>query len=36
MDLEKRGARWAPYRTVASWYFWRAVGLAQQGWKPKR
>ncbi len=35
-DLEKRGARWAPYRTVASWYFWRAVGLAQQGWKPKR
>jgi methylated-DNA-[protein]-cysteine S-methyltransferase len=35
-DLEKRGARWAPYRTVASWYFWRAVGLAQQGWKPKK
>jgi methylated-DNA-[protein]-cysteine S-methyltransferase len=35
-DLEERGARWAPYRTVASWYFWRAVGLAQQGWKPKR
>ena len=25
--LEKRGARWAPYRTVASWYLWRAVEL---------
>jgi len=27
-DLEKRGARWAPYRTVASWYLWRAVDRA--------
>jgi 3-methyladenine DNA glycosylase/8-oxoguanine DNA glycosylase len=27
-DLEKRGARWKPYRTVASWYLWRAVELA--------
>ena len=35
-DLEKRGERWAPYRTIASWYFWRAVGLAQTGWKPGR
>ena len=25
VDLEKRGARWRPYRTVASWYLWRAV-----------
>jgi methylated-DNA-[protein]-cysteine S-methyltransferase len=24
-DLERRGARWKPYRTVASWYLWRAV-----------
>jgi len=26
-DLESRGARWKPYRTVASWYLWRAVEL---------
>jgi methylated-DNA-[protein]-cysteine S-methyltransferase len=32
-DLEKRGARWKPYRTVASWYLWRAVELAT---KPRR
>jgi methylated-DNA-[protein]-cysteine S-methyltransferase len=31
-DLERRGLRWKPYRTVASWYLWRAVELAQ---KPK-
>jgi methylated-DNA-[protein]-cysteine S-methyltransferase len=24
-DLEKRGVRWRPYRTVACWYLWRAV-----------
>jgi len=30
-DLEKRGARWKPYRTVASWYLWRAVDLARGG-----
>jgi len=24
-DLAKRGARWAPYRTSASWYLWRAA-----------
>jgi 3-methyladenine DNA glycosylase/8-oxoguanine DNA glycosylase len=28
-DLEERGARWKPYRTVASWYLWRAVELAK-------
>src|SRR5262249_36569980 len=22
-QLEKQGARWKPYRTVASWYLWR-------------
>jgi 3-methyladenine DNA glycosylase/8-oxoguanine DNA glycosylase len=27
-DVEKRGARWKPYRTVASWYLWRAVERA--------
>lgn len=29
--LEARGARWRPYRTVASWYLWRAVDLAKKG-----
>jgi O-6-methylguanine DNA methyltransferase len=29
-DLEKRGARWKPYRTVASWYLWRAGELAKK------
>ncbi|MBV6521641.1 MAG: DNA-3-methyladenine glycosylase [Gemmatimonadaceae bacterium] len=24
--LHKVGARWAPYRTVASWYLWRSLG----------
>jgi 3-methyladenine DNA glycosylase/8-oxoguanine DNA glycosylase len=28
-DVERRGARWKPYRTVASWYLWRAVELRQ-------
>jgi 3-methyladenine DNA glycosylase/8-oxoguanine DNA glycosylase len=26
-DLEKRGERWRPYRTAASWYLWRANDL---------
>jgi methylated-DNA-[protein]-cysteine S-methyltransferase len=26
-DLEKRGALWKPYRTVASWYLWSAAEL---------
>jgi 3-methyladenine DNA glycosylase/8-oxoguanine DNA glycosylase len=29
-DLERRGARWKPYRTVASWYLWRAAELASK------
>lgn len=29
-EMEKRGARWQPYRTVASWYLWRAADLATQ------
>jgi methylated-DNA-[protein]-cysteine S-methyltransferase len=24
-EIERRGKRWKPYRTVASWYLWRAV-----------
>ena len=26
-DVQKRGERWKPYRTVASWYLWRAIEL---------
>jgi methylated-DNA-[protein]-cysteine S-methyltransferase len=29
--LAKRGARWKPWRTVASWYLWRAVDLFRAG-----
>ncbi len=29
-EIEKRGARWRPYRTAASWYLWRAVELARK------
>ncbi|MCC7412020.1 MAG: cysteine methyltransferase, partial [Gammaproteobacteria bacterium] len=29
-QIERHGARWAPYRTVASWYLWRAAELAQR------
>jgi DNA-3-methyladenine glycosylase II len=24
-ELEARGERWRPYRSVASWYLWRAL-----------
>jgi DNA-3-methyladenine glycosylase II len=30
----KRGARWAPFRSVASWYLWRACDLAKPAAKP--
>lgn len=30
-DLLKPGAKWKPYRSVASWYLWRAADLAKQG-----
>jgi methylated-DNA-[protein]-cysteine S-methyltransferase len=30
-ELEERGARWKPYRTVASWYLWRVLELEQGG-----
>ena len=26
-ELAVHGERWAPYRTVASWYLWRALEL---------
>ncbi len=28
--LRRAGARWAPYRSVASWYLWRALDLPEQ------
>jgi DNA-3-methyladenine glycosylase II len=30
-ELAAYGERWRPYRTVASWYLWRAVQLAGDG-----
>jgi DNA-3-methyladenine glycosylase II len=27
--LLKRGKKWAPFRSVASWYLWRACDLAK-------
>lgn len=33
-EVAERGSRWAPYRTVASWYLWRAAeggGLLSAG-----
>ena len=27
----RRGQRWAPFRSVASWYLWRACDLAKKG-----
>ena len=29
-ELEIHGKRWMPYRTVASWYLWRAADLARK------
>jgi DNA-3-methyladenine glycosylase II len=29
-SLAKFGERWAPYRTTASWYLWRAVDLSRE------
>ncbi len=29
-DLEQHGEKWRPYRSVASWYMWRAVDLAKR------
>jgi 3-methyladenine DNA glycosylase/8-oxoguanine DNA glycosylase len=30
MQVARRGERWRPFRTVASWYLWRAVDLARR------
>ncbi len=30
-ELGRHGARWAPYRSAAAWYLWRAVDLAKAG-----
>ena len=27
-QMERRGRKWAPWRSVASWYMWRACDLA--------
>jgi 3-methyladenine DNA glycosylase/8-oxoguanine DNA glycosylase len=27
-DLAKFGEKWRPYRTIASWYMWRAIDTA--------
>jgi hypothetical protein len=32
--LGEFGARWAPYRSVAAWYLWRAVDLHKAGKLP--
>ena len=33
-DLTKYGERWRPYRTVASWYLWRAAERDRHGSRP--
>lgn len=33
-DVERRGKRWAPYRSVASWYLWRVADGAPKGSGP--
>lgn len=34
--VARRGARWAPYRSVASWYLWRAADMAKARVSPAR
>jgi DNA-3-methyladenine glycosylase II len=29
-DLVERAAPWQPYRTIATWYFWRSLGAVPQ------
>ena len=29
-DVERRGERWRPYRTAASWYLWRVAERAKE------
>ena len=35
-EMEKRAQRWQPYRTVASWYLWRAADIATQRERAKK
>lgn len=32
--VEKIGSRWAPYRTIASWYLWRLLDVKASGARP--
>ncbi len=34
--VRKRGTRWAPYRSVAAWYLWRASDGAAEAAAPRR
>ena len=34
-QFAKIGDKWRPYRSVAAWYFWRALDAPQVGKKPK-
>ena len=34
-EMLRRGARWAPWRSVASWYMWRACDLANGTLTPR-
>ena len=34
-DMEKRAKKWAPWRSVASWYLWRACDLAANKLTPR-
>jgi DNA-3-methyladenine glycosylase II len=34
-SLAAYGERWGPYRSIAAWYLWRAVELAQHGRLPR-
>lgn len=34
--LAKLGERWAPYRTTASWYLWRAVDMQREAPRPAK
>jgi len=34
-EMLKRGARWAPWRSVATWYLWRACDLASGALTPQ-
>jgi methylated-DNA-[protein]-cysteine S-methyltransferase len=35
-ELERRGARWKPFRSVASWYLWRAAERAKRAERAKK